>query len=226
VNRGPIIKDPRDVVHEVSDLERYLDEMFEQEGLTFDTWMATFGSGFYRARNLAVVELVRPLEPRRVLEFACAGGHLAELVMDGVPTIDHYVCSSVSARVVEHAKGQLQRWPHCAVKMVDADLSRSQDMVATNIATYDLFLTTSFEHIRLDRELICEMPPGAAFVFSVTLFDDPEHFRVFGNETELRERYEDLLAIDRVVVTGDNTKIVVSGRIPIEPSGRRRAHGR
>lgn len=173
-----------------------------------------------------MVELVRPLAPRRVFEFACAGGHLAELLMDEVPTIDHYVCSSVSARVVEHARRQLQRWPHCSVKMVDGDLSRSQDMVAANIGTYDLFLTTSFEHIRLDRELICEMPPGAAFVFSVALFDDPEHFRVFGNESELRQRYGDLMAIDHVVALGSGTKIIVSGRIPVEPSGLRSAHAR
>ena len=210
-------KDIKNVVRGVEALEAYLDRMFIAEGLTFNSWMASFGAGSYRARNEVVLSMVIKLRPRRVFEFACAGGHLAELILSQVPSIAHYVCSSFSPRVVAHAQSQLASQRKCKVQLADADVLRSTDMDAARLESYDLLLTTSFEHIQLDRELVGHFPAGAAFVFSVALFDDPEHFRVFADDTELRSRYDDILEIKDIVVTADRRKAVVGTRVPGEP---------
>jgi hypothetical protein len=210
----PLTKDPGDVIHEAAALEAYLDRMLRAEGITsFEQYVAMFGQGMYRSRNQEILEMVRRLQPRRIFEFACAGGFLAELLLDGVDSIEEYVCSNFSTRMLDYTANQLRGRDKCRVLPVDADVVRSEDMRGQRVAGYDTFITTSFEHIRFDRELIGELPVGANLVFSVALFDDPEHFRVFENEAQLRSRYGDLLAIDTVRYNPEANKAVVAAKV-------------
>src|SRR5262245_23141257 len=112
---GPLTKDPKDVIHTAEALEAYLDEMFRAEGITFDQWIAMFGQGLYRSRNEQILALLRPLKPRRILEFACAGGFLAELLLERITTIEKYVCSNFSTRMLDYTRDQLRRQSKCVV---------------------------------------------------------------------------------------------------------------
>ena len=172
-----------------------------------------FGGGLYRSRNREILSLISPLRPRRVFEFACAAGFLAEMLLDHVDSIEEYVCSNFSQRMLDYTTKQLEDRAKCRVLRVDADVVRSGDMRQLRVAAYDTFITTSFEHIRFDRELIEELPVGSNFVFSVALFDDPEHFRVFENEDQLRSRYGDLLAITAVRLNQQSNKAVVAATV-------------
>ncbi len=80
------------------------------------------------------------------------------------------------------------------------------------LQSYDTFVTTSFEHIQHDRDLISALPPAATFVFSVACFDDPEHFRVFRRPQQLRARYDDLLEIESIWINPQRSKMVAATR--------------
>lgn len=207
-----ISKDPVDVIHEADALEAYLDGIFEAENLTFEGWVGKFGEGFYRDRNELIVQLATPLRPRKVLEFACAGGFLAKTLLERVSSIEMYLCSNFSARMVDYCQRQLEGDPRCVVELLDADVTRGSDFTRERLSAYDLFLTTSFEHIQFDRRFIESLPREAAFIFSVAGFDDPEHFRVFESGDEIRRRYDDLLHFIDVRSTADSTKWIAATR--------------
>ena len=165
-----ITKDPRDVIHDIGALEEYLDRYMASKNLTFARWVERFGEGFYRDRNALLADLASPLKPRRVLEFACAGPFLAELLVARVPTIEKYTCSNFSRRMLDYCASRLDNDPRFDVALMDADLARSNDMHRERLRDYDMIVTTSLEHIELDRELIDQCPAGSAFVFSVAMF--------------------------------------------------------
>src|SRR5258705_5961964 len=204
-NKGKEMKteQPRNVIHEVDVLENYLDDYLKTAGLTFDQWIETFGGGFYLARNNVILQLLAPLRPKRIFEFACAGGFLAKLLLENIDTIQQYVCSNFSDRVVDYCKHQLVSFSNSSVKLVDANIERSKDIDNEYLEQYDTILTTSLEHIEHDRTLIERFPKNCNFVFCVAGFDDPEHFRVFTTPEEIRNRYDDLLSIQSVKVLGE-----------------------
>jgi SAM-dependent methyltransferase len=204
---------PRDPIHELGQLERYLDDYLRDENLTFEEWMERFGAGAYLARNQVISALLAPHLPKRIHEFACAGGFLAKLLLDGIGSIERYTCSNYSPRAVEYCRHQLSSHGNCDIKLLNADVLRSQDFRNEKLDDYDTFITTSFEHIEHDRELIQALPSGRLFVFCVAGFDDPEHFRVFSGAQQIRERYGHLLSIDCIETIGEQAqKYVTIGR--------------
>src|SRR5437867_1642582 len=138
-------KEPACVVHDREQLEQYVQQMIESEGITFDQWIVQYGAGFYLRRNQALLELLRPLRPRRVFEFACAGGFLADLLLENIDTIELYTCSNFSPKVVAYCKAQLARHQQCEVRLIDADVMRTNDITPVRLANYDTIVTTSFE---------------------------------------------------------------------------------
>jgi hypothetical protein len=148
-----------------------------------------------------------------VLEFACAGPFLARLLVDNIQSIEKYTCSNFSRRMVEFSAAKLADKPRCAAALIDADVKRSSDMHHDHLQEYDMFITTSFEHIQFDRELVAQLPIGAAFVFSVARFDDPEHFRIYETLADVQSRYADLLRIVEARETRDGHKLVVAAMI-------------
>jgi hypothetical protein len=209
--RGSVItKNPRKVIHEVGALEQYLDRYLARKHLTFERWVERFGEGFYRDRNALLAEVASPLKPRRVLEFACAGPFLAQLLIDRIPTIEQYTCSNFSKRMVDYCATRLAGDPRSVAALIDADVARSDDMQRERLAGYDMFVTTSLEHIELDRELIDQFPISSAFVFSVATFDDPEHFRVYETIDDVKSRYAGQLQLIDTRENAERTKLVVA----------------
>jgi hypothetical protein len=206
-------KNPQDVIHEAARVEQYLQCYFEAEGISFDQWITRFGEGIYLQRNLVILRMLQLLQPHRVFEFACAGGFLAKLLLDNLPAISLYTCTNFSSPVVEYCKKQLSECNRFEAALVDADIQRSDDLLRAGLETYDVVVTTSFEHIQHDRELIELLPNSCTFVFSVAAFDDPEHFRRFENEAQIRNRYNDLLDISSIEHP-DEGRFVVMARRP------------
>jgi hypothetical protein len=204
-------KDPRDVIHEVKDLEDYLDRFLASEQVTFAQWVERFGGIFYRTRNEAILAMVKKAKPRNVLEFACAGPFLAQMLVDNVRSIARYTCSNFSTRMVEYCQARLKNYPQCDVALIDADVRRSTDMHRDRIAAYDTFITTSLEHIQFDLDLVNEFPTGSTFILSLARFDDPEHFRVFESAADITSRYGGLLKIKKIDESTDGKKFVALG---------------
>jgi glycosyltransferase involved in cell wall biosynthesis len=205
-----ITKDPGEVIHQAAALEEYLDRYLQTEKLTFEEWVQTFGEESYRDRNAIILNLAASFRPRNVLEFACAGPFLARLLVDNIQSIEKYTCSNFSRRMVEFCESRLADQPRCVVALIDADVERSQDMHRDHLQGYDMFVTTSLEHIQFDRELIGQLPIGTIFVFSVARFDDPEHFRVYEALADVYSRYADLLRIIETREIRDGQKLVVA----------------
>lgn len=205
---------PRNVVHEIAALENYLDEYLKSAGLTFEQWIEMFGGGFYAQRNAVIVNLLKPLRPKRIFEFACAGGFLAKLILESIEGIEQYVCSNFSDRVVAYCEHQLAEFSNCRVKLIDANTMRSDDIMTEHLEQYDVILTTSFEHIEHDRTLIDQFPKNSYFAFCVAGFDDPEHFRIFASPEDIKKRYHDLLEIKSITIIGEHDqKFVALSRV-------------
>jgi len=198
------------VIGELEPLEQYLDDHLRSAGLTFDEWMGTFGQGHYQERNQTILRFLKPHQPRRIFEFACAGGFLARLLLDHVPSIERYTCTNFSPRVVAFCEKQLLHFRQCDVGRINADVMSSSDIANLRLADYDTFLTTSFEHIEHDLKLIARLPPHRCFVFGVAGFDDPEHYRVFNSAAEIRERYEKVLTVGDIEELGQEIRKYVT----------------
>jgi hypothetical protein len=205
------------VIHEINALERYLDAYLQTNGLTFEKWIEGFGQEPYFTRNQLILKTLAPLQPKRIFEFACAGGFLAKLLLENMTGIERYTCSNFSARVVTYCERQLTQFANCEVKLIDANIVRSRDIDQAKLEQYDAFVTTSFEHIEYDRELIRRFPESRCFVFCVAGFNDPEHFRVFTDPEQIKDRYADILLIRRVEALGreDQKFVVLSWTRPI-----------
>jgi hypothetical protein len=205
-------KDRRDVIHEAPALADYMRRFLEAEGLTYDEWIRRFGRGLYLKRNQIILRMLRPLRPRRVFEFASAGGFLCKLLVEGLDSIEQYTCTNFETQVVDYCRRQLRNHLQCTVKTIDANVFRTTDIDHEGLHQYDAIVTTSLEHIEHDRELIAKFPAGCSFVFSVAGFDDPEHFRVFDTVDQISERYRDLLRIREVESVAAGKKLVVLSR--------------
>lgn len=187
-----------------------MDAYLSAEGLTFEEWVPRFAGGLYEERNELIADLLAPLHPRQVLEFACAGPYLAVLLLARHRSIMSYACTNFSDRMVAFCRDQVSGDPRFRAFLADADVHRSTDMRRASVSGFDTFITTSLEHIQFDRELVAELPHGAAFVFSVAKFDDPEHFRIFDGVDDVVARYGDLLRVTGSRETADGLKLVVA----------------
>lgn len=203
-------KPPSDVIGELEPLEQYLDDYLRSAGLTFDEWMGTFGQGRYHERNQTILRLLAPHQPRRLFEFACAGGFLARLIVEHIPTIERYTCTNFSPRAVDYCEKQLLHLPQCEVGLINADVVSSNDIERSGLLDYDTLVTTSFEHIEHDFELIARFPTGRCFVFCVAGFDDPEHYRMFNSAQEIRDRYGRVLSIEAIEELGQDIRKYVT----------------
>ena len=201
--KSDIDKPGDSVVGRVDSLEQYLDDYLSSVGQTFEEWIRRFGEGAYYQRNQVIVDLLAHSKPKRIFEFACAAGFLAESILKSIPGVERYSCTNYSIRVVDYCRRQLQRYPQCDVALINADVVSSNDISRCGLSGYDVFLTTGFEHIEHDLDLIRALPRESCFVFCVAGFDDPEHFRLFSSADQIRDRYDLLLRIENIVELGE-----------------------
>lgn len=104
--------------------------------------------------------------------------------------------------------------PATVVEILNLDTSNSTALSrAVKLTHFDTFVTISFEHFMDDLALIRSLPAGATFIFCVPNFDDPEHFRYFKSNDEVKARYSDILTIKTITIIphGKHKKFVVHG---------------
>jgi 2-polyprenyl-3-methyl-5-hydroxy-6-metoxy-1,4-benzoquinol methylase len=126
----------------------------------------------------------------RVLEVGCGSGTLAQLIL--TRTAAEYCGFDFSTAAIEKAAARTGR-PE-AFYVADATDAASYRL------GYDAVVCTEvLEHIDDDKGAIRLWRPGARCICSVPNFDYDGHVRFFRSEAEVRNRYHDVIAIDRVV---------------------------
>ena len=163
-----------------------------------------FGEGTYRERNDILVSLLAPRAPRRVLEVAAAGGHLARRVVESCPSVETYVVSNLSKRMLAYCRETLADLPIVQVQEINAETLK-------DFQGCDTFLTTSLEHLEFDQRLIRRVPEGVTVGLSITTFDDIAHYRVLKTETDIRARYGRWLSDLTFGATENRKKLLVVG---------------
>ena len=137
-----------------------------------------------------IVAKLKARPPLRVLEVGCGSGTLAQLIMERTET--DYRGFDFSATAVAKAGARTGR-PD-AFYIADATDAASYQL------DYDTVVCTEvLEHIERDKSTIQLWRPGTRCICSVPNFDYDGHVRFFRSEAEVRNRYHDVIAIDRVM---------------------------
>ncbi len=137
-----------------------------------------------------IVDEINGLGLRRVLEVGCGSGSLAELIMRR--TGADYCGFDFSVNAVAKAGARTSR--------PDAFYIADATSPSTYQLDYDTIVCTEvLEHIEHDKSTIRLWRPGVRCICSVPNFDYDGHVRFFRTEADVRNRYHDVMAIDRVV---------------------------
>lgn len=127
-----------------------------------------------------IVDRVRRLGARRVLEIGCGAGQLASFLVE--QGIESYVGLDFSAKALELARNNV---PSGVLVHGDA---RTSDVYEKY--TYDVIISTEvLEHIEADLDVVSRFPPGTRCICSVPSFPYRSHVRYFRNAEEVAARY-------------------------------------
>jgi len=155
---------------------------------------AKFARGVYHARNRRLAELVAAGGPRRIFEFAAGSYDLARLILDRDPAIETYRWSDFAPRCIAESRKILAGYPACTLEELDIDA----DYAAVDWSAYDTVICVSLEHLARDREILEAIAPQTRVFLSLPRFGAPTHLRWFNGELQIRRRYAELIAIDRI----------------------------
>jgi SAM-dependent methyltransferase len=137
-----------------------------------------------------VAELIEARRLNRILEVGCGSGTLAHLLMDR-SAVD-YRGFDFSAVAVKRAGARTGR-----PEVFSVGDARDPTLYGGD---YDgIICTEVLEHIENDREVVELWPVGSYCICSVPNFMNKEHVRCFRSAAEVRERYGDLLTIERII---------------------------
>jgi len=186
------------VLDKADDYDAHILEHARRYYPSLDAYFSVFGKGGFEIRNKKIMEMVKAENPETVFEFASAFGFLALTILNGVP-LKKYTCTNYSKVSLYCMEKQLRGIDNCEILKVNADIGQSDDMKKIKFKDYDVIITTSFEHIEHDIELIKLLPKGSVFIFCVPNISAPDHFRYFNTEQEIRSRYSDSLEIKELV---------------------------
>lgn len=126
---------------------------------------------------------------RSIIEVGCGSGSFAQMLLDHTDkTYRGFDFSEAGIRKAVERTGRAELF------------SVGNALEAVNYATdHDTIVCTEvLEHIEQDREVIANWPAGTICVCSVPNFDFDTHVRFFRTEDQVRERYGDLIDIERV----------------------------
>jgi 2-polyprenyl-3-methyl-5-hydroxy-6-metoxy-1,4-benzoquinol methylase len=137
-----------------------------------------------------IISEINALSLRRVLEVGCGSGTLAQLIL--TRTAAAYCGFDFSTTAIAKAVGRTGKGD--AFYVADAT-----DPASYRLAYDAVVCTEVLEHIDDDKGTIRLWRPGARCICSVPNFDYDGHVRFFRTEAEVRNRYHDVIAIDRVV---------------------------
>jgi len=147
-----------------------------------ESWRYHYTQSGYYFLWAVIVDRIRHLNVRRVLEVGCGTGQLALAISDA-EIIDRYIGLDFSRARIDQAR---LNCPNLRFEVADAfetDLFQTYD--------YDLVLATEFlEHVQEDLTLLGAIRPGAHFIGTVPNFPFVSHVRYFRRQDEVVTRYE------------------------------------
>ena len=168
-----------------------------QEPDTYDAMFAEGGSGgvfdlpyqhsgYYPLFKL-VAKILHRNGSRQVLEVGCGTGGMAHLLLErGGIKYQGFDFSPVAVGKARARTGEFDLF-----SIGDATLENSYEGRA-----YDSIICTEvLEHIEADRQTIGRWRSGTFVVCSVPNYDSQTHVRFFKTETDVKERYGDLIEI-------------------------------
>jgi len=138
-------------------------------------------------------EVARTLKSRgsgEVLEVGCGTGGLAHMLAE--EGLVRYRGFDFSAVAVERARARVGR-----DDLFFVGDARKPESYAGQFDT--IVCTEVLEHIDVDLEVVGSWAGGTAYVCSVPNFDADNHVRFFRSEEEVRQRYGELLDIEKIV---------------------------
>ena len=147
------------------------------------------GRSPYMPMFRAVVQEARRRKLRAILEVGCGSGTLAQMLITDAKV--EYAGFDIADEGVKKARlKNPDRGTFFVGNATDPDTYRID---------YDgIVCVEVLEHILEDRGVIECWRPGTECICSVPNFDYETHVRKFATETEVRERYGDLIAIERI----------------------------
>lgn len=154
-----------------------------------------------------IVEVLRDLGARSLLDLGCGPGQFAEFVARALP---HLAYCGIDFSGVAVARGR-QRVPHQRFLQRELPL---RDF--TDLPEFDAVVCTEvLEHVESDREILAVLPRGTPVIATVPSFDAFGHLRLFRTEAEIRSRYGELLedlSIAGHAIGAQNTLWLIQGR--------------
>jgi hypothetical protein len=193
------IQESDKVVHDIISYEEFILNACKRKNLPPSEFLKRYGSRHYQERNQIIVDLLKKQNVKTIFEFACSMGYLADKILSNIPNIEKYTCTNFSPLILEFVSNQLKCYKNAELKLVDVDVTRSDTLKNEKLSEYDCILTTSFEHIQYDFELLNVLPKNKYFLFVVPTLICPEHFRTFDSPDEIKERYQKHLNIINIV---------------------------
>jgi 2-polyprenyl-3-methyl-5-hydroxy-6-metoxy-1,4-benzoquinol methylase len=146
-------------------------------------------SGYYPLFR-AIEVAVRSIGAKQVLEVGCGTGQMAHLLMDRNSV--NYQGFDFSELAIEKARRRTGRTSSFAV--ADATVSETYSQ-----RQYDAIICTEvLEHLENDLAAIAHWRSGTNVVCSVPNYDADTHVRFFKNESEVTQRYGELIEIQSI----------------------------
>lgn len=161
-----------------------------------------------------IIDRLRAMNARSILEIGCGSGQLAQAVREVLPPV-HYYGFDISPVAVEMAAKSNPDYRFEIADALETELYRSVD--------YDCVIATEvLEHIERDRDVVRSISGGSRFIGSVPNFDSESHVRFFKSASEVKERYEslfDALSVSTIIFSERKAEFyLLDGRIAGERS--------
>jgi len=144
-------------------------------------WSHHYTTSEYYFLWSVIVDRIKKIDAKSILEIGCGSGQLASLLADKVEC--KYIGFDFSEKRIT-----------CARKMCPGFLFIQQDAFKTELfekSDYDTVICTEFlEHVEADTKVLTRIRKGSKFYGTVPNFPFVSHVRYFVNEKEVRSRYD------------------------------------
>lgn len=172
----------------------------------YKTGINIFNTGIHIDRAIALAKLVAADNPHRIFEFAAGGSILCQEVKKLLPA-SLYCWSDFSEPAIMDARKKL-----AGFKVLFSTYDIDKDYKYFDWKFYDAFICVSMEHLENDKEILKQIPEGKKIYLSIPNIDAPDHIRILATDEEIKERYGDIIKIEKIEDCDDIFKLVVGVR--------------